>query len=194
MTDATISNALDTFNCNDQASITWVQRAIVCASFVESLSSEVNFPITLADIGCGDQKLRGVLAQTGLEFAYHGFDLIPQSNEVTLLDIACSDLPRQFDFGIMLGVTEYLRNLSGVFSRLAHSVHFLVVSHVIRQGATYGSEQLRELKWVNHQSDSELLLLLGDAGFEVISQQLTPDERSLVVLCKSNNYKVWGNI
>jgi hypothetical protein len=91
----------------------------------------------------------------------------------------------------MLGVGEYLENLSAVLVRLAKETPHLIMSHVIRQDAyPYTPEQLAELGWCNHLALKDVETLLDNSGFDTWDSVVTPDGRTAIWLCRSRRYKL----
>ena len=72
---------------------------------------------------------------------------------------------------------------------LARQVPYVIVSHVLRQHDYYSPERLAELGWRNHLSESETHELLGRNGFAVIEARFAPDQRTLVLLCRSVRFE-----
>ena len=173
------------FNCADQATATWFERAQVCADLVGSIPCQLGTPLSLADIGCGDQKLRNALEPRGLLFSYSGYDLLPQTPDVDMFDVRRDALPRKHDVAIMLGVIEYLADLATVLAGLARDVRYLVVSHVVRQNDEYSAEHLTALGWLNHLAAGQLESMLKSSGFLVMDGRMTPDGKTKVFLCRS---------
>lgn len=177
------------FNCKDQTRPSWMQRAELCADMLLAHVPLGSAELTLADIGCGDQKLKEVLLNRELQFIYTGYDLIPQSPDVRLLDIAYEPLPCAFDVAVMLGVIEYLETLPDVLNQLSKQVKFFVLSHVIRQDDAYTPSRRAELGWVNHLSKDELTKMLSLSGFSVVNQRIDAEGKTLLTVCCSNKYK-----
>ena len=173
------------FNCADQTTPTWRQRADVCAELLTVLVPARGMPLQLADIGCGDQKLRDSLRARGVSMDYTGYDLLPQTSDVHRFDVRSDLLPRQHDVAVMLGVIEYLQDLPVALGRLARQVPYLVLSHVIRQGDTYTPDMLAKLGWVNHMERSELEAQLARSGYAITAQRMAPDGRTMLFACES---------
>lgn len=168
------------FNCSDQASPTWLERADLCADLVEILVADRQPNLSVADIGCGDQKLREALASRGLKVDYTGYDLLPQTADVQRLDISLDAVPDGHDLAVLLGVIEYLQDLADVLARLANKVPLLILSLVFRQAETYSATALAELGWVNHLTAGELESMLLHSGYAVSARRVTPDGRTLL--------------
>lgn len=173
------------FNCDDQETLTWRQRADACVGLLRSIVFPCDGLFSLADIGCGDQKLRDALRMNGVQCRYQGYDLFPQSPEVHCFDVRCDSLPKIHDVAVMLGVIEYLPNLPEILMGLAPQVPYLIVSHVFRQNGLYTAERLAELGWVHHFSEKELDGILTNNGFSVLERCTAPDTRTLLLSCRS---------
>jgi len=173
------------FNCADQATPTWQQRAEVAAELLAGVPCRDGAPLSVADVGCGDQKLRAALRARGLRADCRGYDLEPQAADVERFDVRIDALPRPHDVAVLLGVLEYLDDLQGVLARLAAQVPWLLLSHVVRQGGGYSPEQLRALGWRQHLAAGELERLVQRAGGEVVERRTAPDGRTVLWLCRS---------
>jgi hypothetical protein len=172
------------FNCGEQGSGSWHRRAQACVDLLARLPVRPGPDDVLADLGCGDQKLRETMRARGLAVAYQGYDLHPQSNDVVAFDVRTDALPKQHHVAVLLGVVEYLPDFAAVLQRLAQQVPFLVFSHVVREHSRYTPEQLAELGWINHLTTTELERALDGVGLDVIDRQSTADHRNLVLLCR----------
>ena len=171
------------FHCGQQGAASWHRRAEACVDLLLRLPARPGPDAALADIGCGDQKLRETMRARGLHFAYRGYDLHPQSADVTVFDVRTEPLPDGHLVAVMLGVVEYLPDLAAVLQRLAQQVPYLVFSYVVREHSQYSRERLAELGWVNHLTTAELEALLRDIGLEAIDRQATADRRTLLLVC-----------
>jgi hypothetical protein len=174
------------FNLQRQHKQAWIDRALTCSAIIESLSA-LSDPLKIADIGCGDMKLKKVLKGAGVNCVYTGFDLLPQFAGVIAFDVTVDPLPTTFDIAAILGVTEYLTCLEQALGRLRPFVRYLVVSHVIADEKTYSLAECKHLGWKNHLSSAAFEEVLVSARYEVIRSELTPDRRTRVWLCKSKS-------
>ena len=184
---------MDYFNCRDQDRLVWLQRAEACANLIFKLFSKHTANLHIADIGCGDQKLKSALNKLYLQLDYQGYDLNPQSPEVVFLDISKESLPFFYEIGVMLGVIEYLENLQDIIINLSQQVNYLVLSHVIQQGNRYSVERLAQLGWRHHFTEMELEQLLNRCSLTIINRAMTPDGKTLIVVCQVNKYKSTGH-
>lgn len=176
------------FNCHDQDNPTWRERAELCAELVGQLKFPASQVVALADIGCGDQKLREALLQKGIKCHYQGYDLFPQSLDVIQFDLQSDVLPRTYDVVVLLGVIEYLEQLARVLAALATQTSCLVFSHVIRRDDYYTQARLTELGWLNHFTAAEIGQLVEDQGLTVTRRDLTTDQRTLLMACQSRRF------
>jgi hypothetical protein len=177
------------FNCGDQSNPSWRERAELCAELVASLDLRSSQGFSLADIGCGDQKLRDALHRQGLTCRYQGYDILPQSKAVARLDVQSETLPCPYDVVVLLGVVEYLENVEQVFASLAIQAPWLLVSHVVRQGEYYTEARRADLGWRNHLTKHEIIGLLETSGLAVVRSSMTSDNRTLIIVCRSARYK-----
>lgn len=166
MSSNSSGKTVDPFHLLEQNSPAWVERARLAAQMIVE-----RFPCgTIADIGCGDCKLR--LALPPGTYYYQGFDLIRQHSDVYVHDISKQDLPMEVDVAVMLGITEYLPDLPGVFARIAKSSRWILASHTIGSSSP---------QWVNRLSPDAFAAMIGG---EVVEQRYTADGLTLLVLAR----------
>lgn len=173
------------FNCHDQEQPSWLDRAERAVGLIRPIAVSAGSPVTIADIGCGDMKLRQLLEAGGLIFDYRGYDLVPQSTDVTQLDISAEVLPQAPDIAIMLGIAEYLGDLGAVFKRLAEQTNILLVSYVVSDYSTYTPHKLHELGWAHHLSRQAFGALLEANSFRIEAFDITANGRTVLWLCRS---------
>lgn len=178
------------FNCHDQEQPSWFDRARRAVALVAPVARQASRPISIADIGCGDVKLQQFLNEGGFDYAYAGYDLVPQRSDVVALDIRTASLPRAADMVMMLGVVEYLDNLPQVLSRLSRDVPYLLVSHVVSDYSKYTPDGLLQLGWTNHLSREAFVNLLSASGFVVEAEEMTANARTMLWLCRSQTAKL----
>lgn len=169
------------YNLDDQRNRGWRERADACAALMAGL---LPASASIADIGCGDCKLRAALAPHGPGWRYAGFDLLPQAQDVTFFDVRSDSLPRRFDAAVLLGVTEYLDDIVAALGRLGTSCEWLFASHVLASSRSPSPARLVELGWISHLDAASFTQAFRAAGFEVRGQQMTPDKRTLIVAGK----------
>ncbi|WP_149344621.1 class I SAM-dependent methyltransferase [Neorhizobium sp. P12A] len=175
------------YNLSDQKAKSWQRRAEVCVNFIEKdLRDRHLHRVDLADLGCGDEKLGGLLAARLPVVAYQGYDVLPQSSRVIAIDLDKQELPRRYDYITVLGVTEYLEDMRGFLRRMAMVGDRMVLSHVISDSGFYDQASRARLGWKNHLSRSELLSLLDASGWAPRDSYLDPDEgRVFLVLAEA---------
>jgi len=180
------------FNCADQQTPTWLERVHRCVELVSLIRAPKEQALSVADIGCGDQKLKSVLDGLPFEVRYTGYDLLPQHDSTIRFDVRVDPLPGEHHVAVLLGVTEYLDDLAAVLASLSQRVPSLVVSHVIRKGQNYSREDCARLGWVNHLSEDELLAIMSGAGFLLVQSAMTADERTLLGLFQTKGLAQGG--
>lgn len=166
------------FNCCDQIQASWLDRARKCGDLIAHVARQLSSRVKVADLGCGDMKLRSVLLEQGTPFDYCAFDLLPQSPDVKQLDLEHDDIPSQYDVVVLLGVIEYLRRPEHVLGRLTRCTPWLVVSHVVRDAHEYSASEVLARGWMNHLTTSEFDALLKNAGWEPRDIVTTDDGRT----------------
>ena len=116
----------------------------------------------IADLGCGDQKLRKSLKKYPCK--YRGYDLIPQSDDVTKLDLVTEPFP-EADVTVLLGVLEYVPMLS-VLKKVRSPI--LVVSHLYPDEGAFPASVIQEKGWSNVLPKAKFEALLDQAHFRIL--------------------------
>ncbi|MDB5969471.1 MAG: hypothetical protein JWQ90_1921 [Hydrocarboniphaga sp.] len=161
----------------------WQDRADKAASLVvQLLEGHAAARRRVADVACGDCKLREALARLGTACEYRGYDLLPRSADVAALDLARDHLPQPCDVAAMLGVSEYLESLPGTLARLRLDASALVVSHTLGDRPRSAAE-LQRLGWRNYLSRAEFEAHLEQAGWTPWQQVMTDDGRTMIWSC-----------
>jgi SAM-dependent methyltransferase len=161
------------FNCDRQGE--WDERAEKAVSlWVEHEADwlpKAHAPLHVADFGAGNERLRPLLANAlNVDHVYHPYDLHPQRQSTTRLDVSRGLPDRDFDLGICLGLLEYLPSVSDFLADLHRRCRFAITSYVTRDGpAALPHEQRLELGWANHFSRAELEAEFAAAGFRPIA-------------------------
>jgi hypothetical protein len=172
------------FNLRSQSERGWWERAQIGVDLLSTIAG-VEAAMRIADIGCGDRKLAQALAERGLACVYTGFDLLPQDDLVQAFDIERDVLPQRVDAAVLLGVSEYLGDLQRALARQRGRCDWLLASHVLRTVRSPGPERLAELGWRNHLARDDFVALVERAGYGIVAERVTPDTKTLVVLCTS---------
>jgi hypothetical protein len=171
------------FNLDQQAERGWLERSARAATMLATLAAAEPGLRRLADIGCGDTKLRRSLAARDIQLAYQGFDLLPQRPDVLPFDLSTDSLSEPFDVVVLLGVTEYLPDLAGTLARLKPSCRHLLLSHVLKSAKSPSPQRLAELGWRQHLTDEQLQDCIASADFRIRDRDFTPDGRTRLLLC-----------
>src|SRR5476649_631322 len=100
------------FNLRDQVSATWLDRVERCVDLLEAIPGWPAAVGVVSDVGCGDRKLEAALARRGRSPAYRGYDVAPQSPATEALDLDLEIPPVSADVVTLLGIGEYLADLS----------------------------------------------------------------------------------
>jgi len=131
------------------------------------LSQVADDSITVGDLGCGNERLRVVLARhLGDRFSYLGYDLLPQASTTIKLDLQRELPDRSFDLVFCLGLLEYMTDLEKVLLRLRRISNFAIVSYAISDSPTELSEAEREARgWLSHHSRADFSELGTRAGW-----------------------------
>lgn len=167
------------FNCAEQDTETWLQRADVAAALVAQLDPP---PRSIADIGCGDQKLRLALSRRGVSIHYQGFDLLPQSVDVRAFDVRDSALGEAFDTAAVLGVLEYIDDVAAALKNVARQTSSVVVSYAAFDVHALPPEKRARRGWRSTLTADEFEACLDTVGLDVLERRSTPDLRTNVWL------------
>ncbi|NTJ42916.1 hypothetical protein G6L28_09955 [Agrobacterium larrymoorei] len=174
---------LKRFNCGEQNDAAWIDRAEIAAQLASIVVSDNGKEVTVADVGCGNQKLKAALSRLSLNVAYQGYDLVPQSESVTKMDINTDSIAR-CDIAFVLGVLEYSGDISKPLQMLAHNAQYLVVSHAVSDFRKMSASSLRRLNWKTHMSQKDFEETLRGNGFQIRETRMTANQRSVVWLCE----------
>ena len=140
----------------------------------------------IADVGCGDQKIRLEIERRGATYTYSGYDIAPQDKSVIKFNISTDELNKYFDAIVILGVLEYVNDVASALAKLSRHSHFLVVSHVNSDDVDYPPEHIRKMNWVSVLRKSEFEAALGYAGYTIL-ERLVLDDTTRLWLCESLN-------
>ena len=165
------------FNLGTQKRATWVERAAIAADLLEGV---LDPGAIVADVGCGDQKLKRELMSRRADVRYRGFDIMPQHSSVTKFDIQSEELPASFSAVTLLGVLEYVRDIPATLNRIARAAPYLVVSHVNPEEGNLPAERLAT--WTSVLTGAEFEKALRAAGYCILDCRMTSDF-SRVWLC-----------
>lgn len=172
------------FNLREQGSRGWRDRARIAATMIAALPDARKKELKIADVGCGDQKLREEIRTLIPAVHYHGFDLLPQSPEVAKLDISSQPLGARFDVAVLLGVLEYVDDVPSILRSLRQDCRYLIVSHSASDFRKNPRRSKRKLGWKTLMSEKAFALSLENAGFEIRERRLTPNRKTVIWACQ----------
>ena len=153
------------YNLTEQARSSWVVRAETAAASIRAVV-DANGPVSVADLGCGDGKLRTALEPLiGDRLQYKGFDILPQSPAVERIDLEHESVPGRHTVITLLGVSEYVTDMSKLLGRVAQSARFLCVSYTSSDSGSFDAAQVAERQWKHHHSKREVDAFARALGF-----------------------------
>jgi SAM-dependent methyltransferase len=127
----------------------WTKRAQTAASFIEEGSR-------VLDLGCGNGSLRRFLP-AGCTWV--GYDLRPLTPEVRSIDLDAGEFPSgHFDYVVVLGVLDWLREPRPVLEKARRAAPFLIVNDKRRRW---------RLHHLFRSKKSELRRLLPGTGWSI---------------------------
>jgi hypothetical protein len=178
----------DPYNLRDQGGDSWDTRAAGAAALLREVAAG-SLPgiIRVADVGCGNQRLRVALeAEFGTaRIAYQGFDIQPQTVDVIPLDVRKTAPPGAWDLVATLGVLEYIEDAGAVLASLGAIAPWYVVSHVVSDGGQGREADRQRHGWARLPSVTEQSDELVRAGFSVAGQRLVDGGRTCLWVCRS---------
>lgn len=145
------------FNLRTQWRSHWMGRAAIAADLIADHVPSGH----VADLGCGDQKLRKALSD--YPFTYQGYDIIAQADDVIPIDLTSDPFP-ECDVSVLLGVLEYIP-IAETLAKVRSPV--LVVSHLDRDSGAFSPSLIKSKGWLNVLSKSEFEAELGKSGFRI---------------------------
>jgi hypothetical protein len=80
---------------------------------------------------------------------------------------------------------EYLEHLEDVFASLALQARWLLLSHVVQEGEYYTEARRAELGWRTHLTTGQITSMLEKSGLAVVRSDMTSDDRTLLMVCRS---------
>ncbi len=144
------------YNLSEQARSTWQERAEAAARSLRDAVGDLA-PVAIADLGCGDCKLRTSLhAVLGERLRYSGFDILPQSADVERLDLERDPIPGRYDAVALLGVGEYAADLPALLAKAARVARFLCLSYTIADSGRFDAARVAERGWKHHYRRGEI--------------------------------------
>lgn len=142
--------------------------------------------VLIADLGCGDQKLLSELKQTKIQFEYQGYDLIPQSPHVKKINLNEETISLNVDIVAILGVIEYLKDISLFLKRLSPHTKCIILSYVVAGSGVYTQESRAALQWINDHTKDEIISFVKSAEYNTQKYLLIHQDRTLILLAEKS--------
>lgn len=175
------------FHTPRQHSAAWWDRAEKCADLVADHATTLTARPSLADIGCGDQKLAIPLRHRAPKFTYRGLDVHPRSPDVVRFDPTREALPQPVDVVACLGAIEYLDSVDEFFERVAARCRYFAVSHVPSDMKNYSKAKLDRRGWRYHAPSSQVEASLEAAGFTILATTITANKKTKIWMCENTD-------
>lgn len=180
------------FNLDLQDSPRWDERAETAVDLLvrhRSELDEIGSPaaIRVADFGCGNERLRDVLARRlARPHAYQGYDLRVQTPAAIAMDLARELPTTAFDVVFCLGLLEYIEDLEWFLRRLRPRCRLAVVSYVVADAPVPLSRRQRRARgWRSDHTRAGLDQELVRCGFVRRDFALCNQERTGVWVVSS---------
>lgn len=147
--------------------------------------------LTVADFGAGNERLRPMLADR-LDAPHHymPYDLYPQLQTTTRLDVL-QELPaRSFDLGFCLGLLEYCHGLPAFLAGLHTHCRFVVASYVPATGLVSTHSDREHRGWTTHLTRQELESEFQATGFSLVGTTICDGGATCLWLWQSSGNAV----
>ncbi len=144
------------YNLNNQKSSKWVGRSRIAINFINKISLNKEI-LKIADLGCGDQKIKNLLEEIGYRnIIYRGFDIEPQSDDVKKIDLDKEEIIGEYDVVFCMGLIEYLSNIKIFLSSVRLKTKYIILSYVVADKHNYTKDEIKFKGWKNHLYSKEL--------------------------------------
>jgi SAM-dependent methyltransferase len=148
------------FNLDLSESPSWDERAEVAVGLLAAHRRALlpERPLRIADLGCGDERLRRILSEQLSEpHEYQGYDLLPQRETVIQLDVTHSLPDNEFDVVFCLGLLEYIDPLVPFLARLRREYPAMILSYAVFDAPRPLRKRERRARgWRSHYTTSAL--------------------------------------
>lgn len=156
------------FNLEDQTSSKWMNRSKEAVSFFDSLGFKKKQKVKIADLGCGDMKIKDMLFSSGYNnISYKGFDCLPQSKTVNNINLNKDEIAGNYDVIFCLGLLEYLDDPYDFLKKLKNKATYVICSYVISDCRNYSEKEKKEKGWKNNFSSDEIEKNLVHLEFKI---------------------------
>jgi SAM-dependent methyltransferase len=172
------------YNLDLIASPSWDERAEAAtgllAAHARPLLTDGSRALRIADFGCGDERLRRILAERLSEpHRYQGYDLLPRRETVIELDLTRSLPEAEFDLIFCLGLLEYIDPLVPFLVRLRNRYPAAIVSYALADSPRPLLKRERRARgWRTHYTRAALEGELDRVGFLRADFRLTNQGRT----------------
>ena len=139
----------------------WLGRTALAAQWIPNHTSVI-------DIGCGLMELRKHL---NASVKYLGLDVVSRDSNTIIVDLNIDSIPEIVcDYAVVLGVIEYLDDLSAFISKLKVFQRSIVsYNHTTLKDLRFSIFQTHLPDWKNHISKREFRKILGQSGLEILA-------------------------
>jgi polysaccharide pyruvyl transferase WcaK-like protein len=158
------------FNIQLQNHPAWDERAETAAVMLARHLGRPDRPVRIADLGCGNERLRGALEEHLVApHDYQGYDLLPQRPTVIALDVERELPAADHDVVFCLGLLEYFADLPHLLRRLRSRYDTAVLSYsVFDAPSPLTRRQRRARGWRTHLTAAEVTAGLEQAGWTIL--------------------------
>lgn len=173
------------YNLHDQKSDRWTNRSREAIDLFALLYRNVDVPIRVADLGCGDMKIRDLLLSCGYKkLLYQGFDCLPQSDDVKKIDFNKEEISGRYDVVFCMGVLEYLDDIPRFLLSLRGKTSYVIMSYVASDTNRYSKQDIRFRGWKNHFTSSKLEGIFFETGFFLNQKKVLDQGVTMLYLLK----------
>lgn len=165
------------FHLDQQGKTAWNDRAVIASEMLKELGAAGGL---VADIGCGDKKLKLAMEKIGLQVGYVGYDLNPQESDVIQFDVTKQPLPERYGFACLLGVLEYVENVRECMAGLSKQTDVLIVSHLAGDLRARDRRECELMGWKTILTIVQFEDAILDGGFAILKRRITPDGETAV--------------
>ncbi len=152
---------------NPDITDSWSWRAKIAAEWLADAKSVV-------DLGCGNMELEKYLRR---DQKYIPIDIVPRDERTIVLDLNKDDLPQVAADGCaLLGVLEYMLDLSGFLTKLRARFPRVVTSFVHREDGDTEDSRLA-MGWINHLDQPSIRRAFEEAGYSIERDAVVADRQ-----------------
>ncbi len=173
------------YNLRDQKSEKWTNRSREAIDLFASLYGDRSISVRVADLGCGDMKIRDILLSHGYtNLLYQGFDCLPQTSEVKKIDFNKEKISGQFDVIFCMGVLEYLDDIPRFLLSLRGKTSYVIMSYLASDTNRYSKQDICFRGWKNHFTSRKLEGIFAGVGFSLSQKKVLDRGATMLYLLK----------